>query len=103
MFFKDEVAKMGEGYPEADVTISRRKALMFSETGKVDHAGSSTVFGQVVTGIESELTDGTNLWSFFCKKSVENKFMCVTFAGELGGDLGGNLFRDAYVEIEKEL
>ena len=34
---------------EPDVTVSRRKAMMFAETGKVDHNATQTIFGQIVS------------------------------------------------------
>ena len=37
---------------EPDVAISRRKAMMFADTGNVDHAGTSTTFGQIVTNLD---------------------------------------------------
>ena len=38
-----------ENYDCPVVTVSRRKAMMFADSGKVDHAGTQTVFGQIIT------------------------------------------------------
>lgn len=78
---------------EPRVHISRRKALMFEDSGKVDHAGTSTVFGQAVTKFE-ELSYYSEDFDHFKKNGVETKFMDCVFYGEGGIDAGG-LFRDA--------
>lgn len=37
--------KLSDSYGEPRVDLSRRKALMFKDSGLVDNAGTSTVFG----------------------------------------------------------
>ena len=36
-------------YCEPDIKVSRRKAMMFTDDGKVDNAGTSSIFGQITT------------------------------------------------------
>lgn len=45
---------MPEDRDMAEVEVSRRKALMFIDSGKTDDTGSFTVFGQIVTQLESK-------------------------------------------------
>ena len=90
-------------HDEPTVSISRRKAMMFAETGNVDHAGTSTVFGQIVTNLDRIYAEEPEEEMInFCKKRVDKKCFKVKFLGEGGEDAGG-LFRDCLVDIAAEL
>ena len=45
-FIDDEIAKLPTG-SESHVTIKRGFALRFKDSGKCDHTGEYTIFGQV--------------------------------------------------------
>ena len=48
-FVDERFCKIEKNYDCPTVEVSRRKAMMFADTGKVDHAGTQTVFGQIIT------------------------------------------------------
>ena len=87
-------------YDAPNVTVSRRKALMFADSGKVDHAGTQSLFGQIMSEIHED--DSSESMAAFQKTDVEVKCFECKFLGEGGIDAGG-LFRDALVDISKEL
>lgn len=41
-------------YCEPDVHVSRRKAMVFADSGKVDHEGKYSIFGQIITKLQSD-------------------------------------------------
>ena len=90
-------------YSEPGVYISRRKAMMFADSGNVDHMGTSTVFGQIVTNLDLMYAEEPEKeMKNFCKRKVDKKCFKVHFLGEGGEDAGG-LFRDCLVDIAAEL
>ena len=44
-----ELSRLDTDYSEPDMNVSRRKAMMFADSGKVDNAGTSSIFGQITT------------------------------------------------------
>jgi hypothetical protein len=61
---------------EGALTVRRRKAFYFAETGLVDHDGLHTVFGQVFQH-EKKIN-----YVDFNKNKVDKKVFTVTFPGE---------------------
>ena len=90
-----------DGYGIPRITVSRRKAMMFAESGQTDHEGTKTLFGQILTALDIETNNGKIL-SCFKQNTPKSQSFSLTFAGEGGIDAGG-LFRDAFVDIAKEL
>lgn len=87
---------------EPSVKLSRRKAMMFADSGMVDNQGTQTLFGQVCTILETHLDKDNPEPLFFTKDESESKIFDVSFLGEGGQDAGG-LFRDCLVNIAHEL
>lgn len=81
---------------EGNVTIKRRKAFYFANSGQVDHEGKFTIFGQVFQQMKSDN------YASFKKNKVDSKVFSVTFAGEGSQDAGGP-FRDCITNMCKEL
>ena len=90
--------KIDDTYSTPTCKVSRRKAMDFADSGRVDHNGTLTVFGQIITELEKEDSDMSN----FRKKGTDKKCFSVKFLGEGGEDAGG-LFRDCLVNIAQEL
>lgn len=92
------------GFGKADeesvrISVSRRKANIFIDSGKVDTTGSFTVFGQIFSALEYK---GYKSMSPFRKLSLDSQPYKLTFLGEGGIDVGG-LFRDSLVNMATEL
>jgi len=45
----DEQVQSIDGGYERQVTVSRRKAMVFADAGKVDHEGKFTMYGQIIS------------------------------------------------------
>ena len=88
---------MSTGY-RVDIAVSRRKAFVFGDEGKVDIEGKYTLFGQAITQILSSRPDLSN----FCQTSPNDKCFDVRFKGEGSQDAGGP-FRELFVNIASEL
>lgn len=93
-----EFGLISDSYDCPSANISRRKAMMFADSGKTDHNGSQTVFGQIITTLDASQPNMEN----FRKKGREVKCFSITFMGEGGIDAGG-LFRDCLTNISQEL
>lgn len=84
---------------EHKIPVSRRKALMFAESGRLDETGSFTIFGQIVSNLEQEGYDDLRNFKLL---GVDHQCFKIQFLGEGGIDAGG-LFRDVLVNIAQEL
>ena len=80
------------------MNVSRRKAMIFADSGKVDHEGEKTLFGQIRMQNKNQRPDMSN----FKQNSTDQNCWTVDFAGEGSMDYGGP-FRDALVNICNEL
>lgn len=89
---KNRLKVTGEGA----VTIRRRRAFNFIESGQVDNEGRFTVFGQVFQQLKTEQ------YQSFQKTKVDAKVFNVTIVGEGAQDAGGP-FRDCITNMCKEL
>ncbi|TNV74890.1 hypothetical protein FGO68_gene13970 [Halteria grandinella] len=81
---------------EAQITVMRRKAFNFKESGQCDNEGKCTIFGQVFQQLRKEN------YSAFKKNRVDDKVFNVTFKGEGSQDAGGP-FRDCITNMCREL
>lgn len=92
-----EIANIPRGYRQ-DVYVSRGKAMMFADTGAVDHEAKHSILGQIVQELESRNPEMT------CFRHHSTDDMCwkVNFKGEGSMDYGGP-FRDCLVNIAREL
>ncbi len=81
-----------------ELTIRRRKALLFGETGQCDNEGVHTVFGQ----IWQEMKKNNGSLMSFCVNSVDSQILRVNFSGEGSIDAGGP-YRETLTNICKEL
>ena len=81
---------------EGAVTIKRRKAFYFMNSGEIDHDGTHTIFGQTFQQLRASSFDS------FQKNNVDSKAFNVTFSGEGSQDAGGP-FRDAITNMCKEI
>lgn len=88
---------ISEGY-YIDVTVSRRRAMLYTDQGKIDHDGKWSIFGQVYRENLEKNKEFTN----FRIKGIDTKCWKMTFKGEGADDWGGP-FRDTLVNIVKEL
>ena len=82
----------------ATVTVSRRKAFDFGESGQVDHKGEKTIFGQTFQQVKRSHPNFAN----FKQKSTDKRCWKINFRGEGSMDYGGP-FRDSLVNISREL
>ena len=80
------------------LSVSRRKAMVFADEGKVDHEGKYTIFGQVMKQCLTDSPDMTN----FRQKDPDSRCYKVDFKGEGSMDYGGP-FRDSLSNIAREL
>lgn len=81
-----------------EVTIRRRKAHAFAETGAVDHEGVHTIFGQIMQCIKKS----PNNRNCFRQNSVDSQILKVEFKGEGSIDAGGP-YRETLTNICNEL
>lgn len=81
-----------------EVSVSRRKAMIFADSGQTDHMGDKTIFGQIFQQIKRHNPDFSN----FAQKSTDHRCWKVAFRGEGSIDAGGP-FRDSLVNISREL
>lgn len=72
--------------------------MVFADSGKVDHEGKYTMFGQIITQLKDTCPDFSN----FRIKSTDEKCYRVEFLGEGSIDVGGP-FRDSLTNIAREL
>ena len=42
---QEQIGKLPTGNSQYDISIKRRKAFLFAETGECDHEGSHSIFG----------------------------------------------------------
>lgn len=80
-----------------DVSISRNDALRFSETGKVDHTGEHSIFGQIFQLLK--LSPGK--FDCFKQNSIDSQALHVDFEGESSIDAGGP-YRETLTNIAIE-
>lgn len=85
-------------YCEPQVTVSRRKAMVYADSGKVDQEGKYTIFGQVITTLQEDYPEMQN----FRKQSTDSKAYNINFRGEGSIDAGGP-FRESLTNIAEEL
>ena len=71
---------------------------MFADSGKVDHQGKFSIYGQVIDQLRRERPDMSN----FRIKGLGSKCLHINFKGEGSLDYGGP-FRDALTNIIQEL
>lgn len=67
------------------VTIRRRKAAAFAETGAVDHEGVHSIFGQIMQSIKKS----QSARECFRMNTVDSQILKVEFKGEGSIDAGG--------------
>jgi hypothetical protein len=44
----DKTCEEVDGGYSRDVSVSRRKAMVFADSGKIDHEGKYSIYGQVI-------------------------------------------------------
>lgn len=93
----EAVNQVSEGYG-GDTTVSRRKAFMFGDSGKIDHEAKYSMYGQIIQQLAQQYPDLSN----FRKKSTDAKAYECRFKGEGSIDAGGP-FRESLTDIAKEL
>lgn len=89
-----------EKLPKAErerMDISRLKASTYRDTGKVDHTGEFTLFGQMFT----KCMEKTALTNCFRMNTVEDKAFKFYFEGENSDDWGGP-FREVLTNIVQD-
>jgi len=91
------IEQIGTGY-ETNVEVSRRKAQVFADSGKVDHEGKFTIYGQII----QQLNRNDANMDYFRIKDTDSKCYRITFRGEGAIDAGGP-FRDSLTNIAQEL
>ena len=84
-----------ENHKPVHVSVSRRKANIFNDSGKVDTTGSFTVFGQVFSALESQ---GYGSLQNFRQTKLDAQPFKIKFVGERSIDVGGP-FRDSLFNI----
>ena len=68
----DMISKLKKS-EEGGITIRRRKAFYFANSGLIDHEGRHTIFGQVFQQCR------VNNYDWFKKNNVDSKVFSVTF------------------------
>lgn len=81
-----------------ELTIRRRKALVFKDTGACDHEGIHTIFGQIM----QVLKKNPDSRKCFKQNSVDSQIFKVEFKGEGSIDAGGP-YRETLTNICNEL
>ncbi|CDW82480.1 hect e3 ubiquitin [Stylonychia lemnae] len=81
-----------------EVTVRRRKAMAFADTGACDHEGVHTIFGQIVQSLKKAV----NNKNCFRVNSVDSQILKVEFKGEGSIDAGGP-YRETLTNICNEL
>lgn len=85
------------GTPE--INVNRRKAMEYEESGKIDHEGKYSIYGQIISALKNHgYTELTN----FRHKDVDGRVYKINFKGEGSIDAGGP-FRDSISNIVKEM
>lgn len=78
--------------------MSRRKAMVFADSGKVDHEAKYSMFGQIIKQLAESNPDMSN----FRIKSIDEKCYSINFLGEGSIDAGGP-FRESLTNIAEEM
>ena len=73
----DAVESIDNNYGEPSVSVNRRKAMVFADSGQIDHEGKYTIFGQIFQCFNSD-----SMLEYFAKKGTDNKCYSITFQGE---------------------
>lgn len=47
----EAIDQVGNEYCEPDISVNRRKAMNFAESGKIDHEGKYSIFGQIIVAL----------------------------------------------------
>ena len=81
-----------------ELTVRRRKAAAFAETGGVDHEGVHSIFGQIMQSIKKS----PKAKEAFRVNSVDSQILKVEFKGEGSIDAGGP-YRETLTNICNEL
>ena len=81
---------------QAEVSVHRRKAMVFAEEGKIDHEGKYSIYGQIIQGMKAQgyASDLNN----FRHRDVDGRIYRINFKGEGSIDAGGP-FRDSLTNI----
>ena len=87
-----------DGGYSRDVSVSRRKAMVFADSGKIDHEGKYSIYGQVIQQLKDSASDMSN----FRIKSTDERCYSIKFLGEGSIDAGGP-FRESLTNIANEL
>ncbi len=80
-----------------EITVKRRKAQVFVDSGQCDHLGEHCLFGQIYTQIKA-----ANNFACFRQNSSDDRCWRANFAGEGSVDAGGP-FRDSLTNVCNEL
>ena len=91
------VERIDTGYGSR-VSVSRRKAMVFADSGKIDHEGKYSMYGQIVQQLISNHPDMAN----FRMRGTDDKCYDIDFRGEGSIDAGGP-FRESLTNIANEL
>ena len=91
------VSQLDSGYEEG-VEVSRRKAMVFADSGKIDHEGKYTIYGQIIQQLRQRNPEMHN----FRRLGTDDKCYSVKFLGEGSIDAGGP-FRESLTNIASEL
>lgn len=78
-----------------NVTVRRRKAYAFRDSGACDHEGTQTVFGQIFQQMKK---NGSKSSECFRVNEVDRQVMEVKFMGEGSVDRGGP-YRDTLTNM----
>ena len=85
------------GTPE--VTVNRRKAMVYADEGKIDHEGKNSIYGQIVSQLKAK---GYNDLSNFRHRYLDSRIYRINFRGEGSIDAGGP-YRDSITNIVQEM
>ncbi|TNV74071.1 hypothetical protein FGO68_gene5475 [Halteria grandinella] len=96
--FSTQIAELPRG-ERFELTIRRRKAIAFAESGECDHEGTKSIFGQIVQAL---IQGGERAISAFRINNVDEQVLRVEFKGEGSIDAGGP-YRETLTNICKEL
>ena len=84
-----------ETFSYEDISIKRRKAKKFADSGEVDHNGQYTIFGQVYQKLKGKA-------KCFKQNGTDSRIFKVDFLGEGSIDAGGP-YRECLTNICQEL
>ena len=95
-YIRNIVYNLQSNYDQPECKIKRRRAQVYRDSGKVDHKGEYTVFGQIWRTLKN------NNYNSLRKNESSSQAWCATLIGEGSIDAGGP-YRESMTNMCEEL